>query len=139
MSMDDLYHEIIWDHARYSPYRYSLPKPLWMQHAANPLCGDQVTLFCQQDEEAKITWSFTGQGCAISQASTSLLCEELSGRSMEDARSRMRCLLHLWEQSDLDPQEASWLEALLAIRRFPMRVKCATLSWNLAYQILEQR
>jgi nitrogen fixation NifU-like protein len=99
----------------------------------NPLCGDEVTVFLHIEGDTIEKVSFDGQGCAISKASASLMTLRLKGRSIEDAKraiSEVRALLSGTEQAVPDLESMGDLAALAGVRKFAVRVKCATLAWH---------
>lgn len=114
--MDDvLYREEILDHYHSSPYRGRLDAPDLVAELDNPLCGDHVHLEVELDDEGRIgRVRFDGHGCAISQASTSLLAEHVEGMSLEDARR-------------MTSEDAL---KLLGVRLTPTRMKCGLLGWR---------
>ncbi len=158
--LEDLYREIILDHYRSPRNRGELPAPPAQRvEGFNPLCGDEVVLFVevQGGKVADIKWS--GQGCSISQASTSMLTAVVKGKTCPEARAvirRFKGLMSIHEQAlggeadepdDADPGAAGSgepdvklgdLEALQGVVKFPVRIKCATLSWNTLTQALDE-
>jgi len=135
-----LYQEMILDHHR-SPRNYGILEP--HTHSAegyNPLCGDQLHLFLRITTDGIIEdVRFTGQGCAISRASASLMTEALKGKSVKEAHQ----LFERFHRSvTSDPTEIQnlytlgKLDVLLGVREFPSRVKCATLAWHTLEQAL---
>ena len=144
----DLYQEMILDHSRNPRNRGPLEEAPLRAEGRNPVCGDQVTVWVDVDEDGVIRRvTFDGKGCAISTASASLMTEALVGRSVDEAR-------HLFEEvHDMltgDPAgeqgaEASGradlgkLEVLSGVKEFPMRVKCASLPWHTFLAALEGR
>jgi nitrogen fixation protein NifU and related proteins len=133
---DDLYREIILDHYR-NPRRKRAVDPADVAvEAANPLCGDEVTLTLRVRDGNVEDVGFTGRGCSISQASASMMCEEVAGRSSEDAAAlghRFKGMLMQGRQ----PDDLGDLEALQGVRQYPVRIKCAVLPWNALLRGLE--
>ncbi len=113
--MDDMYREVILDHYR-NPRNKKLVAPADIEYEEdNPICGDHIHLTLKVDENQVVTEvGWDGDGCAISQASASMLYEELVGKSLEDIR-----------KIDKD-----YILDMLGISLSPMRVKCATLAWH---------
>lgn len=132
MSFDlrELYQEIIIDHNRDPRNHYAMDAPSSQADGFNPLCGDKVTVYLKVKNNCLEALSFVGCGCAISQASASLMTEALKGKSIEDAQK----LFHLFHQqlTSENPEPASLdkLAVLAGVRAFPARVKCATLAWH---------
>jgi nitrogen fixation NifU-like protein len=138
--LDDLYQEIILDHNR-RPRNFGVLKDA-THHADghNPLCGDEITVFAhiEGDRIAEIT--FDGQGCAISKASGSLMTQRLKGRTLAEAREIMRdvrTLLTVPEDAEPDLEKLGDIAALAGVRKFAVRVKCATLAWHTLEAALE--
>jgi len=131
--LDDLYQEIILDHNRHPANFRPMPDAHRTVEADNPLCGDQLTLFLKLDGGRIADISFQGNGCAISVASASLLTERLTGATVAEAEAlfeTMHAVLTGAPGHDPDAEELGSLAALAGVRRYPMRVKCATLSWH---------
>lgn len=139
MSWNELYHELIVDHARYSPYRGVLTEGCCTHASAHqPSCGDEVDLSIAWEGDRLGELRFEGRGCMISQASTSLACAHLRRLSLEEAKHLVSSVLAMLTTGDevTVPED---LRALKEVRRFPMRVKCATMSWHLIQRLLESR
>jgi len=128
---DELYSEMILDHAENTAFRGELTQTPFRAEAFNPLCGDQIQLFLDIDPQGRIQQvRFTGTGCSISQASASMLAERLQGKTVAEARevqAEVRALIRGKFQGDRT--ELGDLSALEAVSRSPMRVKCASLAW----------
>lgn len=130
--LQDLYQELILDHG--SRPR-NLKKLAGANHTAegyNPLCGDKVKVYVNLDGEVVRDISFEGAGCAISTASASIMTETLKGktRAEADALFEMFHDLVTGQQRKLDSPELGKLAVFSGVSEFPMRVKCATLSWH---------
>lgn len=153
--LEDLYREIILDHYRSPRNRGELPTPPALSaEGFNPLCGDEVVLYLDVDAAGKVTDIKTGgQGCSISQASTSMMSAAVKGKSISEARqliTAFKALMSIHE-SKLEGGDATAateeaiagvrlgdLEALQGVVKFPVRIKCATLAWNTLTQILDE-
>jgi nitrogen fixation NifU-like protein len=133
MELDDLYREIIIDHARRPRNAATLEHvPDSMAHE-NPACGDSLKLEVTVGNDGVIDRvRFDGKGCAISTASVSLMTEQVRGKSVEQARALAeRFVLAL--RGELPPDTLDGLDELAAFKgviKFPVRVKCATLAWH---------
>ncbi len=150
--LEDLYREIILDHYRNPRNRGELPAPPAQRvEGFNPLCGDEIVVYLLVDggrvEDVKIT----GQGCSISQSSASMMSAAVKGKTVEEARSLIRAfkgLMSIHEsrlegEGDAEPVpepevKLGDLEALQGVVKFPVRIKCATLSWNTLAQGLDE-
>ena len=133
-SLRELYQEVILDHSRHPRHFGALDNATHKAEGYNPLCGDRVTVMLTLDAEGRVTdIKFQGKGCAISQASASLMTEMLAGRTLAEAQKLMDGFLHLVkgeEASGLPPDDREYLDVMSGLSEFPMRVKCATLAWH---------
>ena len=154
--LEDLYREIILDHYRAPRNRGELPvPPAHKVEGFNPLCGDEVVLYLDVDPESDTVRDvkIAGQGCSISQASTSMMSAAVKGKSLEETRQLIRAfkaLMSIHEsklegegdgedlRADLEGVRLGDLEALQGVVKFPVRIKCATLSWNTLGQGLDE-
>ncbi|HXC53578.1 MAG TPA: SUF system NifU family Fe-S cluster assembly protein [Candidatus Limnocylindrales bacterium] len=131
----DLYQELILDHGRRPRNFGPLPEATHDAIGHNPLCGDKITVHARVRDDVVEGISFEGQGCAISQASASLLTEAVKGRKIGDVKSLFRKLTALVTGRDEDASRESDVElgklaVFEGVRQYPMRVKCATLAWH---------
>lgn len=154
--LEDLYREIILDHYRSPRNRGELPvPPAHKVEGFNPLCGDEVVLYIDVDPESDTVRDvkIAGQGCSISQASTSMMSAAVKGKTLEQARQLIRAfkaLMSIHEsklegesdgsdlQADLEGVRLGDLEALQGVVKFPVRIKSATLAWNTLQQALDE-
>ena len=140
-SLRELYQEVILDHSRHPRHFGSLAHATHQGQGHNPLCGDKVTVYLQVDDAGRIAdIAFEGRGCAISQASASLMTELVVGRTIEEAESLMGGFLHLAKGEDangLAGDDREKLDVMAGVSAFPMRVKCATLAWHTMKSALE--
>jgi SUF system FeS assembly protein, NifU family len=145
MMMDDslreLYQEVILDHSRHPRHFGPLEHATHNGEGHNPLCGDRVKVHLIVDDANKIqTINFEGRGCAISQASASLMTDMLTGRTVEEAEKLMGGFLQMvkGEGADaLEEDDLDRLQVMAGVSAFPMRVKCATLAWHTMKSALE--
>ncbi len=158
--LEDLYREIILDHYRSPRNRGQLPTPPAQRvEGFNPLCGDEVVLYVDIDDTGRVTdIKVDGQGCSISQSSASMMTAAVKGRTEAETRDLIRAfkaMMSIHERgldssngdgfdSDNgavapDPSvDMGELEALRGVVKFPVRIKCATLSWNTLVQALDE-
>ena len=140
-ALRELYQEVILDHSRHPRHFGALEDATHTGEGYNPLCGDRVKIYLALDGESRIKdIKFEGKGCAISQASASLMTDMLVGRSVGEAESLMGGFLHLVKGEDangLAEEDRERLEVMGGISEFPMRVKCATLAWHTMKSALE--
>jgi nitrogen fixation NifU-like protein len=152
--LEDLYREIILDHYRSPRNRGELESPpATKSEGFNPLCGDEVVLYLMVEDGKVADVKIGGQGCSISQASTSMMSAAVKGKTVEEARrliSAFKALMSIHEsklegesdgtdlQDELDGVRLGDLEALQGVVKFPVRIKCATLAWNTLQQGLDE-
>jgi nitrogen fixation protein NifU and related proteins len=131
----DLYQELILDHGRRPRNFGPLPEATHDAIGHNPLCGDRITMHLRMNDDVVDGVSFEGQGCAISQASASLLTEAVKGRRLDDVQALFRKVTALVTGRDDDVEHENTVElgklaVFEGVRQYPMRVKCATLAWH---------
>ena len=152
--LERLYREIILDHHRSPRNRGELPSPPACRvEGFNPLCGDEIVVYLRVDDGRVADLKTGGQGCSISQSSASMMLAAVKGKTVDEARSLIQAfkgMMSIHEQrldADGRPQEPTVaqpdlelgdLEALQGVVRFPVRIKCATLSWNTLKQGLDE-
>lgn len=125
----ELYQEVILDHNKRPRNRREVPHATHRAEGHNPLCGDHVVVtLCVQDGRIADV-AFEGHGCAISTASASMMTEAVRGKSLEEAHGLFERLHAVFTGSE-GANDFGELEALVGVREFPMRVKCATLAWH---------
>ena len=141
-ALRELYQEVILDHSRHPRHHGVLEDASHKAEGYNPLCGDRVTVYLKLGEDDRVAdIKFVGKGCAISQASASMMTEMLKGRSQAEAGKLMTGFLHLVkgeDASDLPEDDRERLEVMGGISEFPMRVKCATLAWHTYRNAVEE-
>jgi nitrogen fixation NifU-like protein len=132
--LDELYREVVLDHYRNPRHRGALDRRSGRYEGMNPVCGDEITLDLRFEDGKVAAVGFGGRGCSISQASASMLAEWVVGKdppALRDGIARVRSMLTTGE---VPPDDMGDVEALAGVAHFPVRVKCALLSWN----VLEQ-
>lgn len=133
MSFDlrELYQEIIIDHNRNPRNHHSMNDATAEANGFNPLCGDKLTLYLKLDNNFIIDISFVGCGCAISQASASLMTDALKGKSTQEAHDLFESF-HTMLTTDTSDEKKGLdkLTVLAGVKAYPARVKCATLAWH---------
>ena len=141
-ALRELYQEVILDHSRHPRHYGAMPAPSHKAEGYNPLCGDRVSVYLKLDADGRIAdIAFEGKGCAISQASASMMTSLLKGRTRADAEKLMEGFLHLVKGEDapgLTDDDRETLEVMGGISEFPMRVKCATLAWHTFRNAVEE-
>ena len=149
--LEDLYREIILDHYRTPRNRGELPTPpASVAQGHNPLCGDEITVYLQIDNETVTDVKVGGQGCSISQSSASMMSQAVKGRSVADVKALVRRFKGMMSIEDTsgdgddantnpdDQPDLGDLEALQGVVKFPVRIKCATLAWNTLLDALDR-
>jgi len=130
--MNDLYEAIILDHYRSPRNTAPVETPDIDLEVNNPFCGDEFHIQLKVEDGFVSQVGITGRGCAISQASASLLAELVEGKSSDEVRAAVDSVRRLLKGEDLLEDELDILgdiEALAGVRKFPVRIKCALLSW----------
>jgi nitrogen fixation protein NifU and related proteins len=153
--LEDLYREIILDHYRNPRNRGALPAPPAQRvEGFNPLCGDEIVVYLLVDGDKVDDVKITGQGCSISQSSASMMSAAVKGKTVEEARRLIQAfkgMMSIHESRlggeedgapepsvDVSDVQLGDLEALQGVVKFPVRIKCATLSWNTLAQGLDE-
>lgn len=139
--IEELYQEVILDHSRRPRNFGELPDAVVRVHGDNPACGDEIHLAVKFDPAGGLEdIKFTGRGCAISQASASLMTMKLKGKSRAEVMEMLRAFHDLvTEETNEAPKKTLGdLRAIQGVRKFPQRVKCAMLAWRAVEQALEQ-
>jgi len=144
MDLKQLYQDIILEHGR-SPK--NLGKCEGYNHDAkgyNPLCGDKIHVYLKLNSEKEVEGlTFEGNGCAISLASASIMTELVKGKSFDETKDIMNAFLNMIKNTSeiqtnhLDDDQKTKLMSLSGVKQFPMRVKCATLSWHTLNSAIE--
>ena len=137
MNLKELYQEIILDHGKNPRNLGKFENFNKDAKGHNPLCGDKVHLFLKLDEDKNVNdISFEGEGCAISMASASIMTDLMKGKSEKEAKEIIEKFLDMIKEKDdintnlLEEDEKTKLMSLGGVKNYPMRVKCATLSWH---------
>jgi nitrogen fixation NifU-like protein len=156
--LEDLYREIILDHYRNPRNRGELDAPPATRvEGFNPLCGDEVVLYLDVEGDTVQDIRIGGQGCSISQSSASMMSSAVKGKTLDEVRALSRAfkgMMSIHEQAldgpsaddgDGDAEDEpdaevnlGDLEALRGVVKFPVRIKCATLSWNTLLQGIDE-
>ena len=146
--LEDLYREIILDHYRTPRNRGELPTPpAVVAQGHNPLCGDEITVYLQLDDDVVTDVKVAGQGCSISQSSASMMTQAIKGHTLGEVRGLVRRFKGMMSIEDTSEDNGDGdaaaelslgdLEALQGVVKFPVRIKCATLAWNTLLDALD--
>ena len=137
MDLKELYQEIILDHGKNPRNLRKTENFNKDAKGHNPLCGDKVHVYLKLDEDKKVQdISFEGQGCAISMASASIMTDLVKGKEEHEVKEIIKDFLEMIKEKDklnnkiLGENEKTKLMCLSGVKKYPMRVKCATLSWH---------
>jgi nitrogen fixation NifU-like protein len=148
--LEELYREIILDHYRNPRNRGELEPPAVRTEGFNPLCGDEVVISLAVDDGVVTDVKVAGSGCSISTSSGSLMSAAVKGKTVAQVRellSTFKSMLSVTEEGEHDPdveptpvdlRSLGELAALQGVAKFPVRIKCATLSWNTLAQGLDE-
>ncbi|MFT5466721.1 MAG: nitrogen fixation NifU-like protein [Verrucomicrobiales bacterium] len=131
--LDDLYQEIILAHNKRPKNEGELDPCTGKADGFNPVCGDKVTVFVNQADGKISDVKFIGDGCAISRASASIMTTLLTGMTLDAAKARAAEFYEMLTSAvapELDFIEDGEVAALVGVRKFPARIKCATLAWH---------
>ena len=131
--LDDLYRETILAHYDHPRHRGKIEDPTATIEGVNPLCGDELTLYLRVKDGTVEDVKIEAKGCSISMASGSMMAEAVQGQPITQAEH----VVGLFKQMMLDknkevdlPEELEELEALQGVKKYPVRIKCATLPWH---------
>lgn len=138
--LQDLYREVLLDYFRSSTRKGKVDPADLRAHGINPVCGDELEITAELKDGKVSKLRYAGHGCVISQASAAMMAEALEGADIAKAKSLVasfkKLMLENGDPKSL-PEELEPLGALEGVRRFPLRVKCATLGWNTVMQGFE--
>jgi nitrogen fixation NifU-like protein len=137
LALDELYREVILDHYKNPRNKRPLPDAERSCTKNNPLCGDEITVHAHLTDGRVAEVTFEGSGCSISQASASMLTEAIEGATVEDAEAlagRFRGMM----EGKVEPEEDTFgdLMALKGVVKYPVRIKCAVLAWDVLQEAL---
>ena len=132
--LEDLYQEVVMDHNRRPRNFKKLENAQRTAEGFNPLCGDQISLYLNVDDDGVIEdIGFEGAGCAISKATASMMTEAIKGKNVDKAEEIFEAFRHMLTrkpEEEYDYELLGDLEILQGVSQFPTRIKCATLSWH---------
>lgn len=141
MNVNDLYSQVIKDHNLFPHNKHELKFPSITMPGSNPSCGDEIELSVKVTDGKIEDAAFTGVGCAISQASISIMIDLIRGKTVAEAKSLADLFLNLIRGQELTDAEQDRLEeamALANVRTMPARVKCATMPWYTLKKALDE-
>lgn len=141
MGLEDLYNDVIMEQSTATYNKHKLENKTGEEHGHNPSCGDDITLEIKMNGDRIDDLSFTGHGCAISQASTSIMIDLLKGKTKQEAESLIEIFMKMVKREKLENKELEKIEdarALQNISNMPARVKCAELAWYTMKSLLNK-
>jgi len=136
--LDDIYKEVILDHYKKPRNKRDMPEAERSCSRNNPLCGDEITVFVHEEAGKVLDVSFLGRGCSISQSSASMMTEAVAGKTVEEAERLIKDFRGMMT-GEVDPSEEELgdLVALKGVVRYPIRIKCAMLAWDVLQEALQ--
>ena len=139
--LTNIYNELIMEHSMNSYNKKKLENADYQELGHNPNCGDEITLELKLDGNKIADMAFTGHGCAISQASTSIMIDTLKGKTIEEAKKIIETFIEMIKREEKDEEKLKILEEAIAFRNvanMPARVRCALLAWYTIEDMLEK-
>ena len=139
--LTDVYNELIMEHSMNSYNKKKLKEADFCEIGHNPNCGDEITLEMKMNGDIIEDMAFSGHGCAISQASTSIMIDTLKGKNINEAKEIIKTFIEMIKREITDENELKKLEDAIAFKNvsnMPARVKCALLAWHTVEDILEK-
>ncbi len=139
--LSDVYNELIMEHSMNSYNKKKLEKADYEQIGHNPNCGDEITLEIKLNGNIIEDMAFSGHGCAISQASTSIMIDTLKGKTLEEAKEIVQTFIGMIKREIEDEETLKKLEDSIAFKNvsnMPARVKCALLAWHTIEEIINK-
>jgi nitrogen fixation NifU-like protein len=140
--LNDVYNELIMEHSMNSYNKKKLENADYSEIGHNPNCGDEITLELKLNGNVIEDMAFSGHGCAISQASTSIMIDTLKGKTVDEAKEIIQTFINMIKREETDEEKLQKLEDAIAFRNvsnMPARVKCALLAWHTMEDILKNK
>jgi nitrogen fixation protein NifU and related proteins len=136
-ALDELYKEVILDHYKNPRNKRGMDAATVSRRKNNPLCGDEIEIHAILDDGVVKEVSFEGQGCSISQASASMLTESIQGKPVDEATALVAEFRGMME-GRVEPDDDAFgdLVALKGVAKYPVRIKCAVLAWDILQEAL---
>lgn len=139
--LTDIYNDLIMEHSMNSYNKKKIENPTYCEMGHNPNCGDEIEIQIKLNENVIEDMAFTGHGCAISQASTSIMIDTLKGKTVEEAKEIIKTFIDMIKRETQNEEDLKKLEDAIAfknISNMPARVKCALLAWHTIENIFKQ-
>lgn len=139
--LEDVYNDVIMEHSMNSYNKKQLKEADFSELGHNPNCGDEIKLEIKLNNNVIEDMAFSGHGCAISQASTSVMIDTLKGKTVEQAKEIIQTFIKMIKREETDDEKLKILEDAIAfknIANMPARVKCALLAWHTLEDLLNK-
>lgn len=139
--LTDIYNDLIMEHSMNSYNKKKIENPTYCEMGHNPNCGDEIEIQLKLNGNIIEDMAFTGHGCAISQASTSIMIDTLKGKTIEEAKEIIKTFIDMIKRETKNEEDLKKLEDAIAfknISNMPARVKCALLAWHTIENIFKQ-
>lgn len=140
-NLEELYNDVIMEHSMNSYNKKKLEKCDFCEKGHNPNCGDEIEIEIKLKGNIIEDMAFTGHGCAISQASTSVMIDTLKGKTIQEAREIIKIFIDMIKRETKDEEDLKKIEDAIAFKNvsnMPARVKCALLAWHTIEDLLEK-
>ena len=140
--LTDVYNDLIMEHSMNSYNKKKLENPTCCEMGNNPNCGDEIEIQIKLKDNIIEDMAFTGHGCAISQASTSIMIDTLKGKTIEDAKDIIKTFIEMIKRETKNEEDLKKLEDAIAFKNvsnMPARVKCALLAWHTIEDLLNKQ
>lgn len=141
-NLENIYNDLIMEHSMNSYNKKKLPNADYREKGHNPSCGDEITLEIKLNGNVIEDMAFSGHGCAISQASTSIMIDTLKGKTVEEAKEIIQIFIGMIKREETNEEHLNKLEDAIAFKNvanMPARVKCALLAWHTIEDILNKK
>ncbi len=142
MDLKDIYTEVIMEHSKNKKNKKPMENPTLSELGHNPSCGDEITLNIKLNGDIIEDASFEGIGCAISQASTSMMIDLIKGKTIDEAKDLVATFLGMIKGDTIDEKDLDKLDDAIALQnvsKLPARVKCAVLAWHTLDELLKDK
>ena len=140
--LTDIYNDLIMEHSMNSYNKKKIENPTCCEMGHNPNCGDEIEIQIKLNDNIIEDMAFTGHGCAISQASTSIMIDTLKGKKIEEAKEIIKTFIEMIKRETKNEEDLKKLEDAIAFRNvsnMPARVKCALLAWHTIEDLLNKQ
>ena len=140
--LTDIYNDLIMEHSMNSYNKKKIENPTCCEMGHNPNCGDEIEIQIKLNDNIIEDMAFTGHGCAISQASTSIMIDTLKGKTVEEAKDIIKTFIEMIKRETKNEEDLKKLEDAIAFRNvsnMPARVKCALLAWHTIEDLLNKQ